>query len=326
MSTIDESKRIRRTNNNNAQNYLASIKGDLYIKYRENWEKCSNEQIKLDKPLQVNIEITSVCNLKCEMCSRNYPDIHNREGVLNMEQFDKLLSQIKEINPPSIWLSGGEPLTHPNIKEIINKISALNPIDFWMVSNGLLLTEELAEHLVNSNLTWLSISVDATNKETYKAIRGGNYELLINNIHTFLKIRKEKESKTPFLRVSFVDMSINHDEIDAFKKYWTEKADIIDIQTLADYHNIGEISDSEVYNSAFKCTAPFTLISILPNGYIIPCCNSFFSSTRTYNIENTRLLDYWQSTFHNDFANSVKEKNYCKECLKCVKSFVKRTE
>lgn len=325
MSKTDESKRIHRTNNYAAQNYLASIKGEAYKKYRKSWEECSNEQIKLEKPLQINIEITSVCNLKCKMCSRNYPEFHNREGILNQEQFNELLLQIKEIAPPSIWISGGEPLTHPDIKEIIKKISNMNPVDFWIVSNGLLLTEELSDLLVNSSLTWLSISIDATNKNTYRTIRGGDYELLMRNIESFLRIRAEKGRKTPFLRVSFVDMAVNHSEIDDFKKIWSEKADIIDIQTLADYRKIEEVSDEEAYNSEYKCTAPFTLISVLPNGDIIPCCNSFFPSSSNYNIKNIRLLDYWNSTLHTNFANSIKEKRYCNECLRCVKSFVKRT-
>ena len=319
----DESNRISRLSSESAQAYLLEQKGPAYSQYRRSWEVCGREQIGLEYPLQLNVELTASCNLRCIMCYRNY-DIDVRRGCLSIAEIQLLADQFSGLNIPSLWLSGGEPLLHPQIREVLRIFSAANPLDFWMVTNGLLLTEELANEIVASKLTWLSISIDAASPNTYKKIRGGDYEKLLQNIDTFLRIRNETSSTLPFLRVSFIRMPENCEEETAFKQQWTEKADIIDIQTLADYHDLDQFTEEDMLLSDYNCTAPFTLISVLPNGDIIPCCNGFYGEKSRFNIRTITLEDYWKSSYHKAFAASVKQKNYCAECKKCIKSFLPR--
>lgn len=319
--TVDESKRISRLSAQKAQDYLREIKGDLYSRYRSAWAQCSQEQISPDRPLQLNVELTAACNLCCDMCYRNY-EMDVRRGCLSLADIENLAWQFQMLGIPSLWLSGGEPLMHPQIEKVLKTFAAVSPIDFWLVSNGLLLSEKLSEIVVDSKLTWLSISIDAAKASTYKKIRGGNYGTLVKNIETFLAVRARKHSVLPFLRVSFIRMPQNAGEEDEFVFQWQDKADIIDFQTLADYHNLDSIPDEMVKSSDYICTAPFTLVSVTPSGDIIPCCNGFYGDRSPFNIRNTSLGEYWSSSFHASFAKSIKEKNYCSECIKCMKSFL----
>lgn len=199
----DESSRISRLSSAEAKAYLSRLKGKIYDEYRDKWEQCGSEQIDCGMPLQLNIELTANCNLRCKMCYRNY-DIKVREGTLSVDDIMLLVKQFSEMHIPSLWLSGGEPLLHPNIQEILRAFASVKPVDYWMVTNGLLLSEEIAETIVDAKLTWLSISIDASTVDAYKKIRGGDYQRLLNNIDQFLTIREEKGSKLPFLRVSFI--------------------------------------------------------------------------------------------------------------------------
>ncbi len=323
QGATDESYRISRYCKSNAQEYLAQINGEPYIEYRKNWSYCGEKQFKPDKPLQVNIELTSQCNLKCKMCYRNYEDINSREGCLGLPEIENIVQQCKEMQVPSIWLSGGEPLLHPDILDILKLFGSVGSVDYWMVSNGLLLNERIISEILDSGMTWLSISIDAATAKTYKEIRGGNLNIVHENIALFLKMRNERGLKLPFLRVSFIEMEDNKGEKTIFMDQWNNKADIIDIQTLANYHNLDNISDLDVVNAQFLCTAPFTLVSIIPNGDIIPCCNGFYSIKSKYNINNISILEYWKSDYHSNFAIAIKEKNYCSECIKCIKSFIR---
>lgn len=319
----DESNRISRLSSVEAKAYLSQLKGKTYDEYRKKWEQCGSEQIDCGMPLQLNIELTANCNLRCKMCYRNY-DIKVREGTLSVDDVMLLVKQFSEMQIPSLWLSGGEPLLHPNIQEILRAFALVKPVDYWMVTNGLLLSEEIAETVVDAGLTWLSISIDASTADTYKKIRGGDYQSLLNNIDQFLAIRAEKGSKLPFLRVSFINMEENKGEETSFIEYWKDKADIIDIQTLADYHDLDQFTKEDVLNAQYKCTAPFTLVSVLPNGDIIPCCNGFYGEKSRFNIHNITLKEYWASEYHTKFANSIKQKKYSKECIDCIKSFIPR--
>lgn len=321
--TRDESNRICRRWADKAKDYLSDLKGLKYIQYRKEWEFCGSEQVDIGNPLQLNIELTANCNLRCRMCYRNY-DIQVRDGTLPLSDIKLLAQEVSSMKIPSVWLSGGEPLMHPEIEEVLKTFSSVSPLDFWMVTNGLLLSPKICKTIIESELTWLSVSIDASNAQTYKKIRGGSYDTLIRNIDVFLDMRRKMNSQLPFLRVSFIKMEENSNEESEFVEYWKDKADIIDIQTLADYHNLEQFSIEDVLQSDYKCTAPFTLISVLPNGDIIPCCNGFYGEKSRYNIHNTSLSDYWNSSYHKMFAQAIKEKHYCKECINCIKSFLPR--
>lgn len=319
----DGSNRISRLSSSQAQEYLRQIKGQPYDDYRHAWDYYGKNQICPEKPLQLNVELTAACNLRCCMCYRNY-DMEVRNGALALSDVELLAKQFAELGIPSLWLSGGEPLIHPEIDQILKIFGQTKPLDFWMVTNGLMLTESLSSTIVEAGLTWLSVSVDAAKAETYKKIRGGNYQKLLENINTFLKVRSEKGSCLPFLRVSFIKMEQNAGEESEFVAQWKDKADIIDFQTLADYHDLEQFTEEDVKNSDYICTAPFSLVSVIPNGDIIPCCNGFYGEKSLYNIHNTKITDYWASDFHTAFALSIKRREYCEECIKCVKSFLPR--
>ena len=271
----DESNRISRLSSDDAKAYLRKLKGSKYGEYRKNWELCGNEQVDIGSPLQLNVELTANCNLRCKMCYRNY-DIQVRDGTLSLIDIHELARQFAQMEIPSLWLSGGEPLMHPDIKEVVRTFSSVKPLDFWMVTNGLLLFPDISRSLIEAGLTWLSISIDASNEDTYRNIRGGDYATVIENIDSFLALREKMGSRLPFLRVSFIKMKENADEENTFIEHWKNKADIIDIQTLADYHDLDQFTINDVMESDYKCTAPFTLLSVLPNGDIIPCCNGFY--------------------------------------------------
>lgn len=317
----DESNRISRLSSDEAKAYLSKLKGKKYDEYRRNWEYCGNEQVDIGSPLQLNIELTANCNLRCKMCYRSY-DIQVRNGTLSLEDIQGLAGQFAQMAIPSLWLSGGEPLMHPEIKDVLKTFSAVKPLDFWMVTNGLLLSTDISKTLIESGLTWLSVSIDASNENTYKKIRGGDYATVLANVESFLDLREKMKSRLPFLRVSFIKMKENVDEENTFIEQWKDKADIIDIQTLADYHELEQFTICDVMESDYKCTAPFTLLSVLPNGDIIPCCNGFYGEKSRYNIHNISLNDYWNSVYHKRFACSIKNKQYCDECIRCIKSFL----
>lgn len=188
----------------------------------------------------------------------------------------------------------------------------------------MLLDETLANELIDCGLTWLSVSIDAATKETYSKIRGGNYDTLLQNIETFLKVRERRNSSTPFLRVTLVKMPENKDEEELFAAQWQDKADIIDLQQEANYKDLDKISDDSVRNATFRCTAPYTLFSVNSKGCIYPCCNGFIRDNNRFTIRNITLAEFWNSSYHTAFAKSVKDKNYCKECMECVKSYMPR--
>lgn len=62
------------------------------------------------------IEVTTACNLRCVHC---YEDAGSMTKQVSISEFQNVVEQLKSIGVNSVCLIGGEPLLHPQIKELI---------------------------------------------------------------------------------------------------------------------------------------------------------------------------------------------------------------
>jgi MoaA/NifB/PqqE/SkfB family radical SAM enzyme len=111
--------------------------------------------ISIEHPLLAHIIPIRRCNLACEYCNE-YDDFSKPVPTESMfQRVDKL----GELGTSVITISGGEPLLHPELDEIIRRIRK-NGIIAGLITNGYLLTTERIEKLNRANLEWLQISID----------------------------------------------------------------------------------------------------------------------------------------------------------------------
>ncbi|MBP1714557.1 MAG: putative oxidoreductase, partial [Deltaproteobacteria bacterium] len=92
---------------------------------------------------KVYIEPTNGCNLECRTCIRNTWD--EAVGKMSPKTFKRILKGLKEFSPvPSVFFGGfGEPLSHPDIVNMITQTKALGA-SVEMITNGTLLTREMS--------------------------------------------------------------------------------------------------------------------------------------------------------------------------------------
>lgn len=115
----------------------------------------------LRSPMSVAWDITNRCNLKCKHCFNQSGDdtVHNFAAELTQEELLNVAQQIVRLEPEQCCICGGEPLLNKNVFEII-KILSDGGILVNMVSNGLLLTAEVALKLKTAGIRNVQISVD----------------------------------------------------------------------------------------------------------------------------------------------------------------------
>lgn len=102
------------------------------------------------------LEVTDVCNLRCEGCYRS-----TLTGHKPLEQIKEELRFFKRWrNPDNVSIAGGEPLLHPDILEIISFIAELEmkPI---VLTNAVKLTPEYLVELKNAGLAGFTIHIDS---------------------------------------------------------------------------------------------------------------------------------------------------------------------
>lgn len=132
----------------------------------------------LKKNLTLGLGITDRCNLCCPMCYYREHERKNKSNSISLENIGLILSDLKGIGCIVIGLEG-EPLCHKNFSTILRSCS-LYTKNICIVSNGLLLTERLINHMNEYHVTNLILSCDGSNKEYYEKIRvGGDFSLFL---------------------------------------------------------------------------------------------------------------------------------------------------
>ena len=108
-----------------------------------------------EHPLLVHIIPIRRCNLSCKYCNE-YDDFSK---PVPTETMFRRVDKLAELGTSVITISGGEPLLHPELDEIIRRIRRRGMIA-GLITNGYLLTVERIERLNQTGLEWLQISID----------------------------------------------------------------------------------------------------------------------------------------------------------------------
>jgi MoaA/NifB/PqqE/SkfB family radical SAM enzyme len=106
-------------------------------------------------PLLVHIIPVRRCNLSCTYCNE-FDDFS--KPVDTAEMFRRI-DRLAELGTAVITISGGEPLLHPELDQIIARMRQRG-ILAGMITNGYLLTAERIERLNRAGLEYLQISID----------------------------------------------------------------------------------------------------------------------------------------------------------------------
>ncbi len=111
--------------------------------------------VNTDHPIMAHIIPIRRCNLSCTYCNE-YDDFSKPVTLETMVRRVELLGKLKT---GVITLSGGEPLLHPELDEIIRAIRK-NATLSGLITNGYLLTADRIRKLNDAGLDYLQISID----------------------------------------------------------------------------------------------------------------------------------------------------------------------
>ncbi len=139
---------------------------------------------------QLYFYLTEGCNLACTHCwltpklqteSHSYP-------TLPVPLFKKIVKEAKPLGLSGVKLTGGEPLMHPHITELLRFIKT-QEISLAIETNGVLCTAQLAADIMACNNPFIAVSLDGADAETHDHIRGikGAFNDALNGIKNLVK-------------------------------------------------------------------------------------------------------------------------------------------
>jgi len=310
---------------NDIYKILEEKMGNSVLEYRNNWEEASNCKRLFDFPLHLNFELISGCNLKCEYCV--YSSIHKKKKIekISFDAYCKVIDECIDNNLCSIELNGiNEPFLQKDIIKYIKYAKEAGILIISLHTNARLLNNKIIEDLINSGVTLVVFSLDAINKDTYEKIRkGSNYKKVMENINTFLEMKKKLKTQFPLCKVSFVRNKLNYKEFDQFFKYWENKIDYISSSSFCNPF-VGEKKYKQIENKYrferfifTSCSEPYQRLFISSNGEVYPCCSFFGNEMKVGNIYENSILDIWNSKKMQNIRQLANSDNTLSACKKC---------
>ena len=267
--------------------------GTRYREYRQAWAQRTSKLDPGDFPLNLNVEVTNRCNLACTFCPQ--PTLTPDQLTdMPMELYQALIEEGARHNTPAANLNGlGEPMLLRHLPEMIRHAKQKGYIDVMFHTNGTLMTEALAQALIETGLDRIIFSVDSPDKQTYEEMRlRSNWERVVSNVRLFWETRNKMGRSTPLIRTTMVVTDRTVHQVPDFVLLWKPVADQITLQDLTWRTKLLEDSrwvnreqsaipiDMEAIREeakrrkiSFVCPYLYQSSYAYGNGDVIPCSN-----------------------------------------------------
>ena len=260
----------------------------------------------------VQIESTNLCNAKCVFCPRD--DMQRRQGVMSMELFQKVVDECAALGITHVRVHNyGEPFLDKQLVEKVRYAKSRGIKEVGMISNGSLITEEIAAGLIDAGLDAINISVDAAGKEVFERTRVHlDYDTVIGNIRTLARLRNESGKTHPKLILSFVRQGNTADEA-AFIREWSQIADKIHI---TDLHNWAGTLNTQS-DVRFPCYRLWLTFTVLWDGRVSLCCADFDGRHVLGDLRTSTIARIWNSPAYRAVRRQHLESGGPEICRSC---------
>jgi MoaA/NifB/PqqE/SkfB family radical SAM enzyme len=200
-------------------------------------------------PLEVFLEVSNVCDLKCAMCP-TFSAI-NPKRFINLKHADRGLFKIENTAPLEEILEHaiivhafgyGEPTIHPQFKEFIAYVSQYEVmVDFF--THGMHLTQELCDFLVRNKIFRVTLSFSGATKDEYENIYlGGDFERVIAGIKRLSDTKKRQGSDFPSIEVNSLGFKHHVEKLPEFVELMGDNGvNVINLKPLQTYDVIEEL-------------------------------------------------------------------------------------
>jgi radical SAM protein with 4Fe4S-binding SPASM domain len=157
-------------------------------------------------PLIVSYAVTRGCNLRCLHCH-----VSAREPMpdeLSLPEAMRAIDEMKLLGTEALIISGGEPLTRKNFSLQLAEYCNGAGIIPAMLTNGLLLTPQVAVELKDAGIKAVGIPIDSVHPETHDRLRNlqGTFKKAVAAIEACLELDIEVVVTTMALKDTVAEM------------------------------------------------------------------------------------------------------------------------
>ena len=278
---------------------------------------------------KVYIEITSVCNLACSFC----PPTERAKGLIKVEQFNKILDEIRPHTKYIYLHVKGEPLLHPRINQLLDAAHEKG-FKVNITTNGTLIKKNREKLLGKSALRQINFSL-----HSFDGHEGSeNREKYLGDILDF--VREAKEFNTI---ISYRLWNLQKEHVtDIAARRNRETLEILEKEYELDFkieekvqpgkgvkiaHNVYLNQDHEFRWPSLLapedegkgfCHALRSQAAILVDGTVVPCCLDGEGVINLGNVNDKSFTEIVEGERANNIVDGFSRREAVEElCRKC---------
>jgi len=169
-----------------------------------------NARLWSKKPTMINIEPTTRCNFNCWYCVGR----HMKQDDIRVEDFERMLENFPSVK--TIALVGeGEPLMHKDFFAMAQMAKNRN-IKVMIISNGSAFSQSVVRQLCETEVAYVSISIDSFDPKTFATSRlDGDLDKILRGIRRLRDYRDANGYKFPKIALKGSLFSHTKDQLPA---------------------------------------------------------------------------------------------------------------
>lgn len=270
-----------------------------------------NQNNSLIIPKQVDIEVTSACNLKCRFC----PGLNTKAQHMDLDLYKSIIDRINFKTTVVPWLNG-EPLLHPNYLEMI-KYTDEAGLRYYITTNGMIHNTELFDYITRpgSNCYQIIVSLDGLPwSDSVELARPGTVkDKVFETIFYLMSLRTDTD-----IAVKICRRGQDWEEIEEYVSYWLEKG--IDFVIVGD--ELTSDNNPEGFRRSICQYSDNNFMVIKVDGRVVRCAyNTEATNNHLYTIadvcNDTPLLEIYNNEWFTKFRSDQADRIFDGPCKTC---------
>jgi uncharacterized Fe-S cluster-containing radical SAM superfamily protein len=240
-------RRFRRLNGSSSK---ASFYAPQKLKAIRSYENFTRTGQTPAHPLEVFLELSNICDLKCAMCwefsaiNKNRLNNIARKGRGFLEK-EAIAGSVETVLPHALLVhcfGYGEPTIHPQFREFIDFLSQYEvAVDFF--TNGMHLDDSLANFLVERDVYKVVVSFSGATREDYEnTYIGGDFDRVLSGLARVAAAKKARNSIYPIIEINSLGFKHHIEKLPAFVALMADNgANVIHVKQLTGHSDTPQI-------------------------------------------------------------------------------------
>jgi MoaA/NifB/PqqE/SkfB family radical SAM enzyme len=180
----------------------------------------SRAAVAVRPPVCLYLEVTNRCNLLCTTCPRTYVELEP-PADLSWDLFRSIVDQIPDLKR-AVLHGVGEPMLVKNLPRMVRYLKDRGTYVLFN-TNGTVLNDRNGRAMIDAGLDELRVSLDASTRESYLAVRGVDYfERILKNVRRFRELQEREGHAKPRVSAWLTGLKETISELPAFVRLAAE--------------------------------------------------------------------------------------------------------